>query len=460
MCIVIVVFMNVALVSGILLFSGSKIKLVVVVTSLTISVLSSLRFMNNHVPVDAYRESLQAIGESITSWRISEKFRLNTNESNALAAFLWVMVNFFWVFVSTVYVKKQSLVAETDLKINKMVVATPKLFLSLMLTYVLVPLSAAIPAFWLIATLQDNSAPVDKNVFFIISLLVFFFIVILYTSFVKMFHKKLIADSLRTKLNSTSQLLLWKNTEDPIFLVIIFSVFLEIIMFPFCVVFEIVNIIPWKKMGLNFIKVPNLLYVSRIGSDVIIPFALFGADSLSRSAIDACVKFNKKLTRSDSIQRHFYYPLLRVCAPVLAVFSSTFAIDFFAPRTPLDPLLLPGITGDNPLLGNFRRFELLLIVVATFFMTSHAVDVVQTAHTCAVYHEMAAREEEKKKLKGLLGELRRETRSVLAGEDKVVVELRRSRRRKGSAKRLVECIKNYLGGERRVEACSNPTTKV
>ena len=103
-------------------------------------------------------------------------------------------------------------------------------------------------------------------------------------------------------------------------------------MFPFCVVFEIVNIVPWQKMVFNFTKVPNLLYASRTGSDVIIPFAFFGDGSLCRSAVDACVKLNKKFTRSDSIQRSFYCPLLRICVP--AVFSSALAID---------PFLRPGI---------------------------------------------------------------------------------------------------------------------
>ena len=55
LCIVAVVFMNVASVSCVLLFSGSKTKFAVIVTSLTISVLSLLRFMNDHVPVRACR---------------------------------------------------------------------------------------------------------------------------------------------------------------------------------------------------------------------------------------------------------------------------------------------------------------------------------------------------------------------------------------------------------------------
>ena len=103
-------------------------------------------------------------------------------------------------------------------------------------------------------------------------------------------------------------------------------------MFPFCVVSEVVSIVPQKKTGLNFAKGPNPLYSSRIGSDVIIPFVLFGDSSLCRSAMDACVKLNKKFTRSDSIQRSFYCPLLRICVP--AVFSSALAID---------PFLRPGI---------------------------------------------------------------------------------------------------------------------
>jgi len=449
-CISFIAFINVALVCGIFLFNGSKVKMAAVVTSLTISMIASLRFMSEHVPADAYWDCLYALRDSVKKWRISERFRLNTNECNALAAFSWLMFNFFWVFVSAVYVKKQSLVAETDSKINKMVVATPKLLLSLMLTLVLMPLSAALPLFMLIRPLQENYDfgfnynASGKSWFFYYYLLYNLLTAIILTSCVRTFHKKLIAGYLYSELKKTSQILSRKETDEPCFLALIASVFQRVFLFPFCVAFELLSILPRKKMGLKSADVPSWLRTARVGSDVIIPHALFGDDVfLSHSALDRCVEFNRKLARKDNVQRCIYYALLKVCVPILSATSSAFAISFFATTT-------PGITGDNPLFRDFTRFELLIAVVAACFVTSHAVDVVRTAHLCSVYCAMAASEEKRKKLVNI--EPKPEIFLLFA--EKSVVESKL----KGSIKRLVEYFKNYFRSEENVD--SNPIMKV
>jgi len=242
----------------------------------------------------------------------------------------------------------------------------------------------------------------------------------------------------------TNPLLSRRQTDEPSFVALIASVFQRVFLFPFCVAFELLSILPWKKMGLKSADVPNWLRTARIGSDVIIPHALFGDDVfLSHSALDRCVEFNRKFERKDNVQRNIYYALLGVCVPILSATSSALAISFFATTT-------PGITGDNPLFRDFTRFELLIAVVAACFVTSHAVDVVRTAHLCSVYCAMAASEEKRKKLVNI--EPKPEIFLLFA--EKSVVESKV----KGSIKRLVEYFKNYFRSEENVD--SNPIMKV
>ena len=473
-CIFVVVFANVAIVATFLLFNGSKSKVVIVVVSMTISMLLCLRFMHDHVPTHAYKESLQAIGDSFLNGQLSKKFWTDTNVRNGLAGFFWLMINFFYTFLCAVYIKKHSLVAEKDMEINKLVIATPVLIFPLLLTYILVPLSVALPLLAIIMTLKENYEIITYSEFnndsvkgcvywyFMVTLTL---LLLLFTSCVRTFHKNLIAKFIYSKLKEQSLLILCEEADEPRLISVAGSALNEIIMFPFCVVFEVVNIVPWKKMGLKLMKVPDVLYTTRVGSDVILPVAMFGDNR--DDAYKRCVKYHKNFTFSNKFQRIVYYALLRVCVPILVVTSSNFMINFFTPHTKFFHIFLPNIAGVNPLFEHFHQFELALMVFMSYLLTSHAVDVVQTTYTCSVYYENSLKDffaDENNKTKELNSRSFSELVTQQLPEQKerksYKVSLKTLQKLNISINRIILKIKHYITRDGRAEVYSNSIMKV
>ena len=153
-------------------------------------------------------------------------------------------------------------------------------------------------------------------------------------------------------------------------------------MFPFCLIFEVINFVPWKKMGLKLMKVPDILYTNRIGSDVIIPVVLFGENR--EEAFKRCVKMQKTCPHNYKIQTAVFYPLLRICIAMLTSFFSYLIMNNFTSH--------PNIPGVNSLFENFHHFELVVIFFFSFFLTFHFVDILQTTFICCFYYETELQE--------------------------------------------------------------------
>ena len=159
---------------------------------------------------------------------------------------------------------------------------------------------------------------------------------------------------------------------------------------PFCLVFEVVNYVPCKKMGFSLWKVPDFLYTYRIGTGVIIPNVLLGENY--KKAFGRCVK----RIRSKQVRTlgGVFYPLMRFCVSVLTTFLSYWILKIFSGYSVL--------RGVNPLFESFHRFELVVVFSMSFFLTRHSVDVLETTSTCRQFYEEELQEENKRKNAKLL----------------------------------------------------------